>query len=476
MRAIAGKPDLEVSFAADRPMLSGHKARLPEPPRKLTRRDVAITRGLGDSIALRLACHDPSVHRAHLPEGKNARAVFDAVEQARVEALGARRMAGVARNLAAMLEDRYHRGNYHEVTDRADAPLEDAVALMVRERLTGDAAAGLEPQGRRALARLDRGARRRRPRAARRDRSRTSAASPAPCASSSPRSTWRDELGSEGGEEEDEGEEPARARTSRGRVRRRARAPTPRAPRTSRPPPTRARPAKARSSEADADELIDDADMSDARDTGEARRADAPFSNLPPVIDYQAFTTRFDEIVQGGGPLRRRRARPAALLSRQAARPSPGRRRPARQPAAAAADGAAEPRAGISTSRKACSTPRGCRASSSTRCSRSPSRPSATPSSATRWSRCCSTIPARCAAGRSRSPRPAPTSSPARSSAAASRSRSSASPPAPGRAASRARPGCRPASRPIPAASTTSATSSTRPPTRPGGARAAISA
>src|SRR6187397_74322 len=99
----------------------------------------AVTGCIVDSIALRLACHDPSVHRAHQPEGKNARAVFDAVEQARVEAVGARRMGGMARNLAAMLEDRYHRGNYHEVTDRADAPLEDAVALMVRERLTGDA-------------------------------------------------------------------------------------------------------------------------------------------------------------------------------------------------------------------------------------------------------------------------------------------------------------------------------------------------
>ena len=43
-------------------------------------------------------------------DGQDARAVFDAVEQARVEALGARRMSGVGRNLAAMLEDRYHRG------------------------------------------------------------------------------------------------------------------------------------------------------------------------------------------------------------------------------------------------------------------------------------------------------------------------------------------------------------------------------
>ena len=96
MRAIAGKPDLEVTFAADRPVLTGHKARLPEPPRKMTANDVAITRGIGDSLALRLACHDPAVHRANAPEGKNARAVFDAVEQARVEALGSQPHDGVA--------------------------------------------------------------------------------------------------------------------------------------------------------------------------------------------------------------------------------------------------------------------------------------------------------------------------------------------------------------------------------------------
>ena len=91
-----------------------------------------------NSIALRLACHDPSVHRKLVPGGQQARAVFEAVEQARVEAIGSRRMGGVARNLAAMLDDRFHRGKYDEITDRADAPIEDAVAMIVRERLTGE--------------------------------------------------------------------------------------------------------------------------------------------------------------------------------------------------------------------------------------------------------------------------------------------------------------------------------------------------
>src|SRR5277367_58870 len=138
LRAIAGKSDLEVGFASERPGLVGGKVRLPEPPRRLNERDAAIVRGHADSIALRLACHDPAVHRKLVPGGTQARAVFEAVEQARVEAIGSRRMGGVAKNLAAMLDDRFHRGKFDEITDRADAPIEDALAMMVRERLTGE--------------------------------------------------------------------------------------------------------------------------------------------------------------------------------------------------------------------------------------------------------------------------------------------------------------------------------------------------
>src|SRR6202000_2761866 len=137
LRAIARSPELEVSFAAERPGLAPGKARLPEPARKMTRRDAAIVRGHADSIALKLACHDPKVHRKLMPGNPQARGVFEAVEQARVEAIGARRMSGVAKNLTAMLDDHFHRGKYDEITDRADAPLSDALAMLVRARLTG---------------------------------------------------------------------------------------------------------------------------------------------------------------------------------------------------------------------------------------------------------------------------------------------------------------------------------------------------
>ena len=137
MRAFARRPELEVSFASDRPSLVDERARLPEPPRKMTGKDAAILRGYSDAMALRLACHDTSLHRKLAPQGDEAKAVFDAVEQARVEALGSRRMEGVAGNIGAMLEDKYHRSNFNDITERADAPLADALAMMVRERLTG---------------------------------------------------------------------------------------------------------------------------------------------------------------------------------------------------------------------------------------------------------------------------------------------------------------------------------------------------
>jgi cobaltochelatase CobT len=137
MRAISGDNELEVGFAKDKPALAGNRARLPELPKKPTGADIAITRGLGDSMALKRACHDLRIHTKFAPEGKQARAVFDAVEQARVEAIGALRMTGVGDNIGHMLEDKYAKANLAEVRDRTDAPIEEALALIVREKLTG---------------------------------------------------------------------------------------------------------------------------------------------------------------------------------------------------------------------------------------------------------------------------------------------------------------------------------------------------
>ncbi len=137
VRAIAQDADIEVSFASERPILVGDNVRLPDPGKKMDIRLLAVTRGAGDSMALRRACHDQTIHTKYLPEGPNARLVFDAVEQARVEAIGAKRMTGVAANLSSMLDDKYSKVNYRDAQDRGEVPLEEAVAMVVREKLTG---------------------------------------------------------------------------------------------------------------------------------------------------------------------------------------------------------------------------------------------------------------------------------------------------------------------------------------------------
>jgi len=137
MRAIAENDELEVSFGGDSPRLSGNQAQLPTVGNDLNPRTVAILRGQSDAMALRCVQHDDSIHDALLPDGPNARALFEAVEQARIEAIGALKMPGCAQNLTAALEDKYATPDMARIKTRDDAPLEDAAALIIRERLTG---------------------------------------------------------------------------------------------------------------------------------------------------------------------------------------------------------------------------------------------------------------------------------------------------------------------------------------------------
>ncbi|MGB3813749.1 MAG: cobaltochelatase subunit CobT [Shinella sp.] len=139
VRAVSGDAEVEVTFANERPGMTGERIRLPELAKRPSPTEVAITRGLGDSMALRKACHDARIHATMSPQGADARAIFDAVEQARVEAIGSNRMHGMAQNLTTMLTEKYAKANFGAITRQADAPLEEAVALIVREKLTGQA-------------------------------------------------------------------------------------------------------------------------------------------------------------------------------------------------------------------------------------------------------------------------------------------------------------------------------------------------
>ncbi|MDR6668152.1 cobaltochelatase subunit CobT [Rhizobium sp. 1399] len=137
VRAIAGDDQVEVAFANERPGMTGERIRLPELSKRPTAHELAVTRGLGDSMALRIACHDERVHSSMAPQGSDARAIFDAVEQARVESIGSLRMEGMATNLRSMTEEKYAKANFTGIERQEDAPIGEAVAMMVREKLTG---------------------------------------------------------------------------------------------------------------------------------------------------------------------------------------------------------------------------------------------------------------------------------------------------------------------------------------------------
>jgi cobaltochelatase CobT len=135
-RALAENKSVNVAFGSETPGFDGKTIRLPQPSRAVTRKEISIIRGYADSIALLIARHDQALHASLSPPSGEAKAVFDAVERARVEALGSLRMKGVAKNLNAKLANQYERLPEWDI-DRQDAPLEDALALLVREKLTG---------------------------------------------------------------------------------------------------------------------------------------------------------------------------------------------------------------------------------------------------------------------------------------------------------------------------------------------------
>ncbi|MCA0031222.1 cobaltochelatase subunit CobT [Mesorhizobium sp. B263B2A] len=297
MRAIAGDKEMEVGFAKDRPALAGSRARLPELPKKASKTDIAITRGLGDSMALKRACHDQRIHTKLAPEGKAARAIYDAVEQARVEAIGSRAMQGVADNIGSMLEDKYAKANLIDVKDKADAPIEEALALMVREKLTGrsipksgerlvelwrpwveeKAKADLEGlsaklEDQQAFARVVREML-----ASMEMAEELGDDQETEDSEDNDDNQPQGEEQSEEGGEEDSGSEQSQSEDAEASA-------------------DDEQSSETEASDATADDLSDD-DDADAETPGEARRNDNPFTNLPKEIDYKVFTTAFDETV-----------------------------------------------------------------------------------------------------------------------------------------------------------------------------------
>lgn len=136
-RAMAHEPEIELAYTAEAPSQSGQHLKVPMPARDLPPDQVAQARGFADSFALTLRHHDEAKHRKNAPQEAIARACFDALEQVRTDALGARNMAGVGDNLDAALDMRMRSDPITRAQKRDEVPISTALALMAREKLTG---------------------------------------------------------------------------------------------------------------------------------------------------------------------------------------------------------------------------------------------------------------------------------------------------------------------------------------------------
>ncbi|MFC3123952.1 cobaltochelatase subunit CobT [Pseudoroseomonas globiformis] len=140
LRAIARNAEVQVAYQPGPSGLAGKRARLPLPTRSLPPAEMARLRGAADAIALRLRHHDEAAHAARTPQQREAREVFDALEQARVEVVGSQHMPGVRANLDAKLAETCEAEGYDRMTRKDQLPLPAALSLLARERLSGEPA------------------------------------------------------------------------------------------------------------------------------------------------------------------------------------------------------------------------------------------------------------------------------------------------------------------------------------------------
>ena len=138
LRAIAQNSEVQVAFQPGPSGLAGKRARLPLPTRALPAHEMAKLRGAADSLALRLRHHDDAVHNARMPARREAKDAYDAIEQARVEVIGAKFMSGVANNLRARLQEECEAEGFDRMTRKDQLPIHQALALLARERMSGE--------------------------------------------------------------------------------------------------------------------------------------------------------------------------------------------------------------------------------------------------------------------------------------------------------------------------------------------------
>ena len=136
-KVMANDPDLNVSYSADPSGLSGDAMRLPQVTRRMTRQEVLLARGTADALALHRRYHNGQTHSKYLPSGEVARELYEAMETARCEAMGARDMPGTAGNIDAKIANEAARKGYDQVKQASDVPLATAAGYLIRHLATG---------------------------------------------------------------------------------------------------------------------------------------------------------------------------------------------------------------------------------------------------------------------------------------------------------------------------------------------------
>lgn len=166
-KVMADDSELNVSYSVDPAGLSGDSMRLPQVTRRMTREEVLLARGTADALALRHKYHDAGLHARYAPQGDMARDLYEALESARCEAVGARHMPGTASNIDVKIQNEALRKGYDQITSSAEAPLAVSAGYLIRHLATGrpmpDAAANvmelwrgfIEQQAGDTLANLD---------------------------------------------------------------------------------------------------------------------------------------------------------------------------------------------------------------------------------------------------------------------------------------------------------------------------------
>ncbi|WP_413876234.1 cobaltochelatase subunit CobT [Albidovulum sp.] len=136
-KTMADDPELNVTYSVDPPGMAGDTMRLPQVSRRMTRDEVLIARGTADAFALRHRHHDAKVAAKYMPQGQMARDLYEAMETARCEAVGARDMPGTLGNIDARIGAEADRRGYGSIRQAQDAPLAQAAGYLVRHLATG---------------------------------------------------------------------------------------------------------------------------------------------------------------------------------------------------------------------------------------------------------------------------------------------------------------------------------------------------